>query len=110
MAKATTIDIDVRVNLKVGVWTAFKARLLGIHKFIRNRPLSELISLAGECEQIEVTPERFPTCELVEELVKREGVAEIDIKPHQNYHIMNADDDTPFFTDTGPARILVVVD
>ena len=49
----------------------------------------------------------IPTCYLVDELSKREGVAEHIIKPHQRMAIVVGD---RRFVDEGRARILVVTD
>ena len=51
------------------------------------------------------------TKELVDELSKREGVTEYPVYPEWVYtlHIMGKDNDV-FKTDTGSARILVVID
>lgn len=47
------------------------------------------------------------TKELVEELITREGVSEIQAKPSENYVVKTEKDRV---TSDGPARILVVID
>jgi hypothetical protein len=48
-----------------------------------------------------------PTCTLVEELIKREGVEKITAEPYQKYSVDCA---TQNISDTGPAIILVITD
>jgi len=48
------------------------------------------------------------TKELVEELAKREGVIGHCISPHVGYILKTGASDKHVYTNTGPARILVV--
>lgn len=48
------------------------------------------------------------TCELVKELVTREGVIEFQIDPYDDYEIVNGNG--ILCADDGPSRILVVID
>ena len=50
----------------------------------------------------------IPTCELVKELVTREGVIEFQINPYDDYEIISRDE--LLYDDDGPSRILVVID
>ena len=50
----------------------------------------------------------IPTCYLVDELCKREGVKEVWIEPYERYAIIPERSDSVH--DTGAARILVVID
>lgn|GEM_PF-3662257 len=58
----------------------------------------------------------IPTCELVEELAHREGVGEIQICEYEPFKIVSGGDIKSlgdlfgFDVDSGPARILVVID
>jgi len=55
----------------------------------------------------------IPTCYLVNELAKREGVEEILIGPDETYCVGRDDeaaDTPPTGGNGGPARILVVID
>lgn len=56
----------------------------------------------------------IPTNLIVDELCKREGVKEIVAYPYDSYRIVRYKHDNPSFVeecgDTGPARILVVMD
>lgn len=51
--------------------------------------------------------EKYSTKELHEELVKREGVNEIVIGPHEPFKIVTDQGD---YKSTGPARLLINVD
>jgi len=58
----------------------------------------------------------IPTCDLVDELEKREGVAHYCVEPHESWYELNIDNEEKEGTkptrvsDSGPARILVVID
>jgi len=52
---------------------------------------------------------KIPTCDLVNELGKREGVIGWPVEPYVKYSIF-IDDGAGTLEETGPARILVVVD
>lgn len=101
MAKATEINIDVKLNLKFRVWDILKLRLAGIKG---KALIDEFMQRV-----------KAPTCVLVNDLAKREGVQEIVINPHQPFiiQVKNADGSEfkyPSKIVTGPARILVVID
>ncbi len=48
-----------------------------------------------------------PTCELVEELKKREGVDSVNVEPYEPYSITVGEKTE---TEKGPAVLLVVID
>ena len=48
-----------------------------------------------------------PTCELVEEIRKREGVASVNVEPYEPYSITVGEKTE---TEKGPAIILTVID
>lgn len=56
--------------------------------------------------------EKLPTCVLVNELTKREGVKEIIAETPDSVYIVTVWDEQkiPAEVDTGPARILIVID
>lgn len=94
-----TIDVDI--DLKMSIWGILKLRLVGI----KGKDLLDVICMR-------LMPQ---TCDLVNELAKREGVQEIVIEPHRKFIIQtkNSDDaafEYPSEVKTGPARILVVID
>ncbi len=51
---------------------------------------------------------QYTTKQLVEELARREGVEEMVVAPEESYKI--SDEEGREILDTGPARILVVID
>lgn len=51
--------------------------------------------------------EKIPTCKLVEELSKREGVSCSCVEPYNSYSLKI---ETSTIEDSGPAKILVVID
>lgn len=53
--------------------------------------------------------QNIPTCDLLNELVKREGVTDWWAAPYMKYSVF-IDDGHGTLEDTGPARILVVID
>lgn len=51
-----------------------------------------------------------PTCELVEELKKREGVNTLVANPNMMYEVHVDDENGSYEEDEGPAIILIVTD
>lgn len=54
--------------------------------------------------------EEFKTCELIEELKKREAVQSIWIEPYKEFKVISDKEEQVLNVNKGPAQILVVWD
>lgn len=50
------------------------------------------------------------TCDLIEELIRREGVQCINVDPYEGYFIDTSSIKQDEIEDTGPATILIITD
>jgi hypothetical protein len=54
--------------------------------------------------------ENFKTCELVEELKKREAVKHIEVEPYVDFKILVSNNEQPIEVNNGPVQIFVIWD
>lgn len=99
---AAEINIDVKLDIKLKLIDIIKLRLAGIKG---KQMIDEFYKRI-----------QAPTCVLVNDLAKREGVHEIWIDPYKAFRISVQNEETAEWEDldmpwnNGAARILVVID
>lgn len=128
--KGTHIDVSVNLKLNASTLDCIKMRILGFKKdtileYIeknRKRLEEEKATRILAAEKIILEPKEyeryllqsineggFTTASIVNELRRREGVYEYLVDVNMQYHV-NIDEKEYYPTETGPARILVVID
>ena len=112
--KGAIIEVSVNLEINASMWDCIKMRVLGITKDAIYEYLDHCKSKQYERNLLQNINDGILTTEsIVNELAKREGVREVICEPYELYKLrfeFKGEKVPLVLEDTGPARILVVID